>query len=63
VAIKKSELYSNPWASCEEVRGGMDINQYKDYMLVLLFVKYISDKYARMPYTPITISEGAIFAL
>jgi len=47
MAIKKSELYSSLWASCDELRGGMDASQYKDYVLVLLFVKYVSDKYAR----------------
>ena len=44
--IKKSELYSSLWKSCDELRGGMDASQYKDYVLVLLFVKYVSDKYA-----------------
>jgi type I restriction enzyme M protein len=47
MAIKKSEFYSSLWASCDELRGGMDASQYKDYVLVLLFVKYVSDKYAR----------------
>jgi hypothetical protein len=46
VAIKKSELYSSLWASCDELRGSMDASQYKDYVLVLLFVKYVSDRYA-----------------
>ena len=46
LAIKKSELYSSLWASCDELRGGMDASQYKDYVLVLLFIKYVSDKYA-----------------
>jgi type I restriction enzyme M protein len=40
----------------------MDASQYKDYVLVLLFVKYISDKYAGQPYAPITIPDGASFA-
>jgi type I restriction enzyme M protein len=62
VAIKKSELYSSLWASCDELRGGMDASQYKDYVLVLLFIKYVSDKYAGQPYAPITIPEGASFA-
>jgi type I restriction-modification system DNA methylase subunit len=44
MAIKKSQLYSSLWASCDELRGGMDASQYKDYVLVLLFVKYVSDK-------------------
>jgi type I restriction enzyme M protein len=59
--IKKSELYSSLWASCDELRGGMDASQYKDYVLVLLFIKYISDKYAGVPYAPITIPKGACF--
>src|ERR1019366_3420179 len=46
MALKKSELYSSIWKSCDELRGGMDASQYKDYVLVLLFVKYVSDKYA-----------------
>ncbi len=59
--LKKSELYSSLWQSCDELRGGMDASQYKDYVLVLLFVKYISDKYAGVLYAPITIPEGASF--
>src|SRR5437899_7630334 len=61
MAIKKSELYSSLWSSCDELRGGMDASQYKDYVLVLLFIKYVSDKYAGVPYAPITIPEGAGF--
>lgn len=59
--IKKSELYSSLWASCDELRGGMDASQYKDYVLVLLFVKYVSDKYAGQPYSPIVVPEGGGF--
>jgi type I restriction enzyme M protein len=62
MAIKKSDLYSSLWASCDELRGGMDASQYKDYVLVLLFVKYVSDKYAGQQYAPITIPPGASFA-
>ncbi|QJW98524.1 N-6 DNA methylase [Frigoriglobus tundricola] len=61
MALKKSELYSSLWASCDELRGGMDASQYKDYVLVLLFIKYISDKYAGQPFAPISIPEGATF--
>jgi type I restriction-modification system DNA methylase subunit len=61
VALKKTELYSSLWSSCDELRGGMDASQYKDYVLVLLFIKYISDKYAGQPFAPITIPEGASF--
>ena len=62
MALKKSELYSSLWAGCDELRGGMDASQYKDYVLVLLFIKYISDKYAGVPFAPITIPPGASFA-
>ncbi|MGE0099628.1 MAG: N-6 DNA methylase [Hydrogenophaga sp.] len=62
MAIKKSELYSSLWASCDELRGGMDASQYKDYVLVLLFIKYISDKFAGQPFAPIQIPAGASFA-
>ena len=44
MAVKKSELYSSLWASCDQLRGSMDASQYKDYVLVLLFIKYVSDK-------------------
>src|SRR5438552_2448011 len=61
MALKKSELYSSLWSSCDELRGGMDASQYKDYVLVLLFIKYVSDKYAGQPYASITIPPGASF--
>jgi type I restriction enzyme M protein len=62
MAIKKSELYSSLWKSCDELRGGMDASQYKDYVLVLLFVKYVSDKYAGQPNALIEVPEGGSFA-
>lgn len=61
MAIKKSELYSSLWEMCDELRGGMDASEYKDYVLIMLFIKYISDKYAGVPYAPITVPEGASF--
>jgi len=61
MALKKSELYSSLWSGCDELRGGMDASQYKDYVLVLLFVKYVSDKYAGVPFAPIMIPPGAGF--
>ena len=61
MALKKSELYSSLWAACDNLRGGMDASQYKDYVLVLLFIKYISDKYAGVPFAPIIIPDGAGF--
>lgn len=63
MAIKKSDLYSSIWASCDELRGGMDASQYKDYVLFMLFIKYISDKYADSDdfAPPVTIPKGASF--
>ncbi len=61
MAIKKSELYSSLWKSCDELRGGMDASQYKDYVLVLLFVKYVSDKYAGQPHALIEVPTGGSF--
>jgi len=62
MAIKKSELYSSLWKSCDELRGGMDASQYKDYVLILLFIKYVSDKYAGQPDALIEVPEGGSFA-
>src|ERR1700716_622302 len=64
MALKKSELYSSLWASCDELRGGMDASQYKDYVLFMLFIKYISDKYGNSDdfAPPVTIPKGASFA-
>ncbi|WP_397533890.1 type I restriction-modification system subunit M [Roseateles sp.] len=62
MALKKSELYSSLWKSCDELRGGMDASQYKDYVLVLLFVKYVSDKYAGNPDALIDVPAGGSFA-
>ena len=61
MAIKKSELYSSLWASCDELRGGMDPSQYKDYVLTLLFMKYVSDKYYGKPNALIEVPEGGSF--
>ena len=61
MAIKKSELYSSLWKGCDELRGGMDASQYKDYVLVLLFIKYVSDKYAGQPDALIEVPEGGSF--
>ncbi len=61
MALKKSDLYSSLWASCDELRGGMDASQYKDYVLFMLFIKYISDKYSNDYAPPVVIPEGASF--
>ena len=62
MAIKKSELYSYLWKSCDQLRGGMDASQYKDYVLVLLFVKYVSDRYAGQKDAFIEVPPGGSFA-
>lgn len=62
MAVKKSEIYASLWKSCDELRGGMDASQYKDYVLVLLFVKYVSDKYFGKPDALIEVPEGGSFA-
>ena len=62
MAVKKSELYSSLWASCDSLRGGMDASQYKDYILTLLFVKYVSDKFKGVAYGDIDVPEGGSFA-
>jgi len=63
MAIKKSDLYSSIWASCDELRGGMDASQYKDYVLFMLFIKYVTDKYGNSTdfAPPVTIPKGASF--
>ncbi|MEV4804800.1 class I SAM-dependent DNA methyltransferase [Nonomuraea sp. NPDC049421] len=61
MALKKSDLYSSLWAGADELRGGMDASQYKDYVLTLLFVKYVSDKAKADPYASIEVPEGGSF--
>lgn len=61
MAVKKSELYSSLWKSCDQLRGGMDASQYKNYVLVLLFVKYVTDKYAGRDDALLEVPEGGSF--
>jgi type I restriction enzyme M protein len=62
MALKKSELYSSLWKSCDELRGSMDASQYKDYVLVLLFMKYVSDKYAGQKDALLDVPKGGSFS-
>ncbi len=62
MALKKSQLYSSLWASCDELRGSMDASQYKDYVLVLLFMKYVSDKAASQTGYLLDVPKGGSFA-
>ena len=61
MALKKSDLYSSLWKSCDELRGGMDASQYKDYILTLLFVKYVTDKAKADPNSLIDVPKGGSF--
>jgi type I restriction enzyme M protein len=61
VALKKSDLYRSPWQSCDELRGGMDASQYKDYILTLLFAKYVTDKAKSNPNSLINIPPDGSF--
>lgn len=61
MAVKKSELYSLLWEACNKLRGGVEPARYKDYVLVLLFFKYVSDRYIGQPFAEYKISEGASF--
>lgn len=61
MAIKKNEMYTSLYAACDELRGGMDPSQYKNYILRLLFVKYVSDKFKDVPFAEIQIPEGGSY--
>ena len=61
MALKKSDLYGSLWQSCDELRGGMDASQYKDYILTLLFVKYVTDKAKTDPSSLIDVPNGGSF--
>ena len=64
MALRKSHIYSSLWQSCDQLRGGMDASQYNDYVLTLLFMKYVSDKYAGNddPFADIEVPPGGSFA-
>lgn len=62
MAIKKSEIYSAIWESCDNLRGGMDASLYKDYVLFMLFIKYVSDKFANAgPFSVFKVPAGSGF--
>ncbi|MBV6391230.1 MAG: hypothetical protein KPEEDBHJ_00438 [Anaerolineales bacterium] len=41
--ISQDEINSILWKACDTFRGTVDPSEYKNYILVMLFVKYISD--------------------
>lgn len=61
MAVKKSELYSILWEACNKLRGGVEPSRYKDYVLVLLFFKYVSDRYKGQRFAEFTVNEGGSF--
>ena len=61
MAIKKNDMDASLYKLCDELRGGMDPSQYKDYVLTLVFVKYVSDKFKGRKYAPIVLPEGCSF--
>lgn len=61
MAVKKTQLYNHLWEAANELRGGMDASQYKDYVLTLLFVKYVTDRYKNDPYAEFIVPEGGSF--
>lgn len=61
MAVKKSELYPLLWEACNKLRGGVEPSRYKDYVLILLFFKYVSDRYKGQRFAEFTVSEGASF--
>ena len=61
MAIKKSEIYSQIWAACDKLRGGVEPARYKDYLLTLLFVKYVSDRFKSNDMWDIEVPQGGSF--
>lgn len=59
MAVKKTQLYKSLWDSCDELRGGMDASQYKDYILTLLFMKYVTDKFKGQRYSDLQVFDKA----
>jgi type I restriction enzyme M protein len=61
MAVKKTQLYSHLWEAANALRGGMDASQYKDYVLTILFIKYVTDRYKGDPYAEFLVPEGGSF--
>lgn len=41
--VTQAEINKAAWAACDTFRGTVDASVYKDYVLTMLFLKYISD--------------------
>ena len=61
MAIKKSQLYSSLWSACDKLRGSMEPSEYKNYVLVLLFLKYVSDMYAGEKNALVVVPDGSSY--
>jgi len=61
MAIKKTQLYNHLWEAANALRGGMDASSYKDYVLTILFVKYVTDRYKGDPYADFIVPAGGSF--
>lgn len=61
MAVKKSAIYSGIWEACDKLRGGVEPARYKDYILTLLFVKYVTDRFKGDPWADIQVPDGGSF--
>jgi type I restriction enzyme M protein len=43
--LTQDQVNRTAWDACDSFRGVLDAGQYKDYILVMLFLKYISDRW------------------
>jgi type I restriction enzyme M protein len=45
MAVRPEDIRNAAWAACDTFRGTIDADQYRHYVLVMLFLKYISDQW------------------
>jgi type I restriction enzyme M protein len=43
IKVSQDEINSIAWKACDTFRGTVDPAEYKNYILVFLFLKYLSD--------------------
>ena len=44
----QSQINQKLWGACDTFRGTMGSDKYKDYILAMLFIKYLSDRHNRV---------------